>query len=174
MWPSRWSAAGTPTGFRTKSVSGVYTGLTIGAIVESMMLAMACTIVSRTRQVAIDGAAAAGERKFKHVSALQVLFSAYATAGLSAAFSVVPVIRGTDRLPLYTFVLLGAAVALSSGFLLVLMWLGQGGQRVGAPNARDGVHGDATPDAGWKAASSITTPTIPRCWWRGAWVSAGR
>lgn len=39
--PSRWSTEGTPTGLRTKSVSGVYTGLAIGAAVVSMMLTMA-------------------------------------------------------------------------------------------------------------------------------------
>ena len=159
--PSRWSAEGTPTGFRTKSVSGVYTGLAIGAAVVSMMLAMAWTIVSRTRQVAIDGAAAAGERKFKHLSALQVLFSAYAAAGLSAAFSVAPVVRGTDRLPLSILVLLGAAVVLSSGFVLVLIWLGQGGQRAVARDARDGIHGDGTPDAGWKGGFVYYNPNDP-------------
>ena len=157
----RWSAEGTATGFRTKSVSGVYTGLAIGAAVTSMMLAMGWTIVSRTRQVAIDGAAAAGERKFKSVSALQLLFSAYAAAGLSAAFSVAPVIRGTDRLPLFILVMLGAAVALSSGFVLVLIWLGQGGQRAIAPDARDGIHGDGTPDAGWKGGFLYYNPNDP-------------
>ena len=69
---------------------------------------------------------------------------------MSAAFSVAPVIRGTDRLPLFILVLLGAAVALSSGFVLILIWLGQGGQRGISPDARDGILGDATPDAGWK------------------------
>ena len=157
----RWSAEGTATGFRTKSVSGVYTGLAIGAAVTSMMLAMGWTIVSRTRQVAIDGAAAAGERKFKGVSALQLLFSAYAAAGLSAAFSVAPVIRGTDRLPLFILVMLGAAVALSSGFVLGLIWLGQGGQRAIAPAARDGIHGDGTPDAGWKGGFLYYNPNDP-------------
>ena len=157
----RWSAEGMPTGFRTKRVIGVYTGLAIGAGVVSMMLAMAWTIVSRTRQVAIDGAAAAGERRFKHLSALRVLFSAYAAAGLSAAFSVAPVIRGTDRLPLSILVLLGAAVALSCGFLLVLLWLGQGGQRAIAPDARDGIHGDGTPDAGWKGGFVYYNPNDP-------------
>ena len=159
--PSRWSVEGTPTGFRTKGVSGVYTGLTIGAVVVSMMLAMAWAIVARTRQVAIDGAAAAGERRFKGVSALQLLCSAYATAGLSAAFSVGPVIRGTDRLPPFILVLLGAAVALSSGFVLVMVWLGQGGQRAVAPDARDGIHGDATPDAAWKGGFLYYNPNDP-------------
>ena len=159
--PSRWSAEGTATGFRTKTVSGVYTGLTIGATVTSMMLAMAWTIVSRTRQVAIDGAAAAGERKFKRLSAAQLLFSAYAAAGLSAAFSVAPMIRGTDRLPLSTLVLLGVAVALSSGFVLALIWIGQGGQRAITPDARDGIHGDATPDAAWKGGFVYYNPNDP-------------
>ena len=126
-----------------------------------MMLAMAWTIVSRTRQVAIDGAAATGERKFKRVSALQVLFSAYAVAGLSAAFSVAPTIRGTDRLPIFILVLLGAAVVLSCGFVLVLICLGQGGQRAIAPDARGGIHGDATPDAGWKGGFVYYNPNDP-------------
>jgi uncharacterized membrane protein len=157
----RWAAEGTPTGFRTKSVIGVYTGLAIGATVVSMMLAMAWTIVLRTRQISIDGVAAAGERKFKRLSALQLLFSAYAAAGLSATFSVAPTIRGTDRLPLSTLVLLGAAVALSSGFVLVLMWLGQGGQRAIATDARDGIHGDATPDSAWKGGFIYYNPNDP-------------
>jgi uncharacterized membrane protein len=157
----RWSAEGTATDFRTKSVIGVYTGLAIGAIVTSMMLAMGWTIVSRTRQVAIDGTAAAGERKFKRLSAQRLLFSAYGAAGLSAAFSVAPVIRGTDRLPLLVRVLLGAAVALSSGFLLVLIWIGQGGQRAIPADARDGIHGDATPDAAWKGGFLYYNPHDP-------------
>ncbi|HKY20337.1 MAG TPA: DUF5808 domain-containing protein [Vicinamibacterales bacterium] len=159
--PSHWSADGTPTGFRTKSVSGVYTGLAVGAGVVLMMLAVAWTIVSRTRQIAISGAAAAGERTFKHVSALQVLCSAYATAGLSAAFSVAPTISGTDQLPLSTLVMLGAAVALSSGFALVMIWRGQGGQRAIAPDARDGMYGDATPDAAWKGGVFYYNPNDP-------------
>jgi uncharacterized membrane protein len=159
--PSRWSAAGTPTGFGTKSVSGVYAGLAIATAVVSMMLAMAWTIVSRTRQVAIEGSAAAGERRFKGVSALRLLCSAYAVAGLSAAFSVGPVIRGTDRLPPFILVLLGVAVALSFGFVVVLMWLGQGGQRAITPDARDGNHGDTTPDAGWKGGLVYYNPNDP-------------
>jgi uncharacterized membrane protein len=159
--PWRWSAEGTPTGFRMKSVSGVYAGLAIGAAVVAMMLAMAWTIVARTRQVAIEGTAAAGERRFKGVSALRLLCSAYAAAGLSAAFSVGPVIRGTNRLPPFILVLLGGAVALSCGFLLVLIWLGQGGQRAIALEARDGIHGDATPDAAWKGGFLYYNPNDP-------------
>lgn len=159
--PWRWSAEGTPTGFRTKSVRGIYTGLAIGAAVVSIMLATAWTIVARTRQVAIEGAAAAGERRFKGVSALRLLCSAYAVAGLSAAFSVGPVIRGTDRLPPFILVLLGVAIALSFGFVLVLIWLGQGGQRALAPDARDGIHGDATPDVAWKGGFLYYNPNDP-------------
>ena len=57
--------------------------------------------------------------------------------------------------------LLGAAVALSSGFVLVLIWLGQGGQRAIAPDARDGIHGDGTPDAGWKGGFLYYNPNDP-------------
>ena len=70
-------------------------------------------------------------------------------------------IRGTDRLPLFILVMLGAAVALSSGFVLVLIWLGQGGQRAIAPHARDGIHGDGTPDAGWKGGFLYYNPNDP-------------
>ena len=141
--------------------AGVHPQLVIGAAVTSMMLAMAWTIVSRTRQVALDEAAATGERTFKRVSALHLLFSAYAVAGMSAALTVVPVLRGTDELPMEILLPLGAVIVVSWGFVLALIWLGQGGQRGVAPEARAGLHGDATPDAAWKGGLIYYNPNDP-------------
>jgi uncharacterized membrane protein len=79
------------------------------------------------------------------------------------------VIRGTDpstalgasRLPPFILVLPGVAVALSFGFVLVLIWLGQGGQRAITPDARDGIRGDTTPDAAWKGGFLYYNPNDP-------------
>ena len=157
----RWAADGTATGFRAKSVTGVYTGLAIGAAVASVMLAMAWTIVARTRHVAIDGASAAGERTFKRLSALKLLFSAYAVAALSAAFSVAPMMGETDQLPRFALVLLVASIAVSAAFVLMLLWRGQGGQRGIAADAVSGNHGDATPDAAWIGGFVYYNPNDP-------------
>lgn len=140
---------------------GLHPQLLFGVALASLMLAMAWTIVARTRQVAIDGPSAAGERTFKKVSALHLLVSAYAVAGMSAAVSVAPLLGEADRPPLYILVPTGAAVVLSMGFVLVLLWLGQGGQRTVAREARANVSGDATADAGWKGGVIYYNPNDP-------------
>ncbi|HVT49283.1 MAG TPA: DUF5808 domain-containing protein [Vicinamibacterales bacterium] len=159
--PVRWSFDGAATGWRVKSIAGVYSALGMATVIIVIMLVMAWLLVHRTRQVAITDAAAGPERRFKAVSALQLLLSAYGLAALSTAFSVAPVLTGANRMSPAIPALIAAAVIVSLGCVLILARLGQGGHRAVAPRMNADARGDATPDAAWKGGLVYFNPNDP-------------
>jgi uncharacterized membrane protein len=140
--------------------------LLLGSVHVAMMLTIAVTIVRRSRQIAVDGPAAAAEQRFRRVNAFVPVLVGYLGAiGMSAmTVASIPAFGstlsdGTWYLPQLAFMLFSFGVA---------SWMfrvGQGGQRTVAPAARREVHGDATPDDAWKVGGwYYVNPRDPAMW----------
>ena len=127
--------------------------LLLGSVHVAMMLTIAVTIIRRSRQIAVDGPAAAAEQRFRRVNALVPVLVGYLGAiGMSAmTVASIPAFGstlsdGTWYVPQLAFMLFSCGVA------FWMFRVGQGGQRTVAPAARREVRGDATPDDAWKVA----------------------
>jgi uncharacterized membrane protein len=139
--------------------------LAFGAIFVTMMLTMAVTMARRSRQIAVDGAAAAAEQRFRRVNILGLVLTAYAIAIVMSAITV-------DALPGFGGALNGwgwslpvLLMLLNFGFAVWMLRLGQGGHRAVAPAARGEVHGDGTPDHAWKVGGLYyVNPHDPAMW----------
>jgi len=139
--------------------------LELGAVQIAMMLTIAVTMVRRSRQIAVDGPAAAAEQRFRRVNVLVPVLVGYLGAIAMSAMTVasMPAFGNTLGvvwyLPQLAFMLFGLGVA---------SWMfrvGQGGQRTVAPAARQDVHGDATPDHAWKVGGLwYFNPHDPAMW----------
>ena len=156
--------------FRDQALGGPSTikpfrWLAFGGVYVAMMLAMAVSLARRSRQIAVDGLAAAAEQRFRRVNVLVVVLVGYAVAIQLSAATV-------ESIPAF-----GEALSGRVGFVLmpmmlfnfgVVFWMfrvGQGGQRAVAPAARQEVHGDATPDHAWKLGGLFYfNPRDPAIW----------
>jgi uncharacterized membrane protein len=159
-FPSRWSSDGTPTGWRTRTVGGVFGPLVMAAAVTTMMLWMAHAIPTATRQVAAAGNAARLERRFKRGNAVYFVLSAYCMAILFALMGVRPVLAHTTRLPLGIWIILAVVMILGFGLIAWMYWLGQGGRRQ-VPVDEVVPPGDGSSDDGWKAGMFYYNPGDP-------------
>lgn len=139
--------------------------LALGGVYVVMMLIMAASMARRSRQIAIDGPAAAAEQRFRRVNVLVLVLVAYAVAIQMSAATV-------ESIPAFGNTLSGWAwlmpLPLMLGNFGVAIWMfrvGQGGQRTVAPAARREVHGDATPDHAWKVGGLFYfNPRDPAIW----------
>jgi uncharacterized membrane protein len=137
--------------------------LALGGVYVVMMLIMAVSMAKRSRQIAIDGPAAAAEQRFRRVNVLVLV--AYAVAIQMSATTV-------ESIPAFGNTLSGWAWFMPLPLMLcnfgVAIWMfrvGQGGQRTVAPAARREVHGDATPDDAWKVGGLFYfNPRDPALW----------
>jgi uncharacterized membrane protein len=139
--------------------------LLLGSVHVAMMLTIAVTIVRRSRQIAVDGPAAAAEQRFRRVNALVPVLIGYLSAiGMSAmTVASLPAFGSTSSaawyVPQLAFTLFGAGVA------FWMFRVGQGGHRTAAPDARRAVRGDATRDDAWKVAGwYYVNPRDPAMW----------
>jgi uncharacterized membrane protein len=139
--------------------------LAMGGVHVATMLTIAVTIVRRSRQVAVDGPAAAAEQRFRGVNVLVLVLVAYAGAISMAAMAV-------ESIPAFANTLSGRAgfvwplfMLFNLGFFFWMARVGQGGQRAVAPAARQEVHGDATPDHAWRVGGMYyANPRDPAIW----------
>lgn len=139
--------------------------LAFGAILVVMGLTMAVTLTRRSRQIAVDGPAAAAEQRFRRVNALGLVLGGYAAAILTSAWTVesIPAFGGALRgwgwfvpVPLILF---------GFGLNYWMFRVGQGGHRAVASSARRDVHGDGTPDDAWKVGGLYyVNPHDPAMW----------
>jgi len=136
-----------------------------GGVFVAMMLTMAVTMARQSRQVAVDGPAAAAEQRFRSVNVLIPVLVGYAAAISMSATTV-------ESIPAFGNTLSGRAgfvvlplMLFSFGFTFWMFRVGQGGQRAVAPAARLDVYGDATPDRAWKVAGLFYfNPNDPAIW----------
>ena len=139
--------------------------LGLGGVYVTTMLTIAVSMARRSRQIAVDGPAAAAESRFRRVNVLVPVLVAYASATLLSATTVesIPPFGGTLSgsggfvwLPLMLF---------NFGVTFWMFRVGQGGQRTVAPAARQQIHGDATPDDAWKLGGLFYfNPRDPVIW----------
>jgi uncharacterized membrane protein len=139
--------------------------LVFAGMAAAIMLTRAVSLARRSRQVAADGLAAAAEQRYRRFNVLVLVCSAYAVAvALSAATAA--------SIPGF-FAVIGRAwwivavplMLLNVGGAYWMFRVGQGGQKVVAPAARQEVHGDATPDYAWKAGGLLYfNPRDPAIW----------
>lgn len=159
-FPTRWSSDGTPTGWRTRSVWGVFGPVIMAGAVTTLMLWMGRAIGSDTRQVAATGVAALLERRFKRGNAVYSVVSAYIMAILFCLMSVRPILSQTTRLPTGIWLVFAVIIVASLGMTAWMYWIGQGGRRQ-VPADEAVPPGDGSPDEGWKAGMFYYNPADP-------------
>jgi uncharacterized membrane protein len=139
--------------------------LAVGGVYAAMMLTLAVTMVRRSRQIAVDGPAAAAEQRFRRVNALGPVLVAYAIAILLSGTTLESIPAFGNPLGGRAGFVLLALMLVNFGVTFWMFRVGQGGQRAVAPAARQDVHGDATPDRAWKVGGLwYFNPRDPAMW----------
>jgi len=147
---------GAITPFRTLAFGGVYV---------AWMLTIAVSLSRWTRQVAVDGLAAAAEQRFRRMNVLVLVLVGYAMAILLSATTLESIPGFGDALRGRVWFVLLPAMLFNFGVAFWMFRVGQGGLRAVAPAARQDVHGDATPDRAWKAGGLFYfNPQDPAIW----------
>ena len=130
-----------------------------------MMLTMAVSLARGTRQIAVDGLAAAAEQRFRRMNVLVLVLSGYAMAFLLSTATLESTRAFGDTLSGRVWFVLLPVQLFYFGVAFWMFRVGQGGQRAVAPAARQEVHGDATPDHAWKAGGLFyVNPHDPAIW----------
>jgi uncharacterized membrane protein len=139
--------------------------LAFGAIFVTMMLTMAVTMARRSRQIAVDGPAAAAEQRFRRVNVLGLVLTAYAVAIVMSAITVGAIPAFGDTLSVRPWLVILPLMVFGFGVNYWMFRVGQGGHRAVAPAARREVHGDGTPDHAWKVGGLYyVNPNDPAMW----------
>ena len=139
--------------------------LVFGGVYVAMMLTMAVSLARRTRQIAVDGLAAAAEQRFRRVNVLVLVLTGYAVAVLLSVTTVQSMPAFGDALSGRVWLVPMPIMLFNFGVALWMFRVGQGGQRAVAPAARQEVHGDATPDHAWKVGGLLYfNPRDPVMW----------
>jgi hypothetical protein len=139
--------------------------LGLGAVYVAMSLAMAMSLARRSRQIAVDGPAAAAEQRFRRVNVLVFVMVAYGVAIQLSATTVASIPALGDTLSESLGFVLLPLMLFNFGVTFWMFRVGQGGQRAVAPAARQEFHGDATPDRAWKVGGLFYfNPRDPAIW----------
>ena len=139
--------------------------LALGGVYVAMTLTMAVSLARRTRQIAVDGPAAAAEQRFRRVNVLVLVLVAYGVAVQLSATTVASIPAFSDTLTGGLGFVLLPLMLFNFGVTFWMFRVGQGGQRAVAPAARQEFHGDATPDRAWKVGGLFYfNPRDPAVW----------
>jgi uncharacterized membrane protein len=139
--------------------------LALGGVYVVMTLIMAVSIARRTRQIAVDGPAAAAEQRFRSVNVLSLVLVGYGVAIQLSAMTIESIPAFGDTLNGSVGFVLLPLMLINFGITFWMFRVGQGGQRAVAPAARQEVHGDATPDHAWKVGGLLYfNPHDPAVW----------
>jgi uncharacterized membrane protein len=139
--------------------------LAFGGLYVAMMLTLAVSLARWTRQVAVDGLAAAAEQRFRRMNVLVLVLVGYAMAIVLSATTLESIPGFGDALRGRVWLVLLPMMLFNFGVAFWMFRVGQGGQRTVAPAARQEVHGDATPDHAWKAGGLFYfNPHDPAIW----------
>lgn len=139
--------------------------LALGGVYVAITLIIALSMARWTRQIAVDGPAAAAEQRFRRVNVFSLVLVGYGVAIQLSAMTIesIPAFGGTPGASA-GFVLL-PLMLMNFGIGFWMFRVGQGGQRAVAPAARQEVHGDATPDHAWKVGGLVYfNPRDPAVW----------
>jgi uncharacterized protein DUF5808 len=143
---------------------GPFGPLAMGGVQVSMMLAMAVSLSRRTRQIAVDGAAAAAEQQFRRVNVFVIVLVGYGMAIMlsTVTLEAIPAFAGILSARLWIVML--PMMLFNFGVALWMVRVGQGGQRAVPAAARER-RGDATPDQAWKIGGLLYfNPNDPAIW----------
>jgi uncharacterized membrane protein len=139
--------------------------LALGAVFVAMMLTLAVTMARRSRQVAVDGPAAAAEQRFRRVNIFGPVLAAYAAAIMLSAGTIESIPALGNAVTGKAWLLVMPMMLFNVGVMVWMFRVGQGGHRAVAPGARQDVHGDATPDHAWKIGGMYyVNPSDPAMW----------
>ena len=139
--------------------------LALGGVYVATTLTMAVSLARRTRQIAVDGPAAAAEQRFRRVNVLVFVLVAYGVAIQLSATTVASIPAFGDTLSGSIGFVLLPLMLFNFGVTFWMFRVGQGGQRAVAPAARHEFHGDATPDRAWKVGGLFYfNPRDPAIW----------
>jgi uncharacterized membrane protein len=148
-----WGANGQPNNWATRSFTGVYGPLLIGAILCALMAFMAYAMLRWSRLIRVGGAAGEGERHFRLVVVSILVAIEYFLALLFTWTSLLHLSHKQTGPPGVGLVLV-FALAFTVIVVVLLLRVGQGGSRlVGSAGAESGAVapvGDRTPDKYWK------------------------
>jgi uncharacterized membrane protein len=142
-FPTHWNLAGKADGWTTKSVAGVFRGVSIGVILCTMMMFTSYAVVHWTRLPRVRGADGEQSRRARKINLLATLASEYLIALLLSWTTVVSMFSddgGRVRLPL--------AFRVAPFVLLIVGTLAIRATRRVAVGDGPPV-GDTTPDSGW-------------------------
>ena len=139
--------------------------LALGGVYVVMTLTMAVSLARRSRQIAVDGPAAAAEQRFRRVNVLVLVLVAYAVAIQMSATTV-------ESIPAFGNTLSGRAGSCCCRSCCSISASPSGcSASVKAVNARSraaarqDIHGDATPDDAWKVGGLFYfNPRDPAIW----------
>jgi uncharacterized membrane protein len=151
-----WDIAGNPNGWSTRTFFGVYGSLLIGAAMCIMMIALWYVILYGTRQISASGRSAQSEDRFRTTQLIILMSAEYLIGFMFSWVSQLPLGSGAF-LPResFAFFMIGMLVYIA-GIILVLVFTGQGGSRLGGDvlalqtEAGGAPVGDRTPDQCWK------------------------
>jgi len=139
--------------------------LALGGVYVAMTLIMAVSMARRTRQIAVDGPAAAAEQRFRSVNVLSLVLVGYGIAIQQSAMTIESIPAFGDTLSGSVGFVMLPLMLINFGIIFWMFRVGQGGQRAVAPAARREVHGDATPDDAWKVGGLFYfNPRDPAIW----------
>jgi uncharacterized membrane protein len=138
--------------------------LAFAAIFVIVMLTMAVTMARRSRQIAVDGPAAAAEQRFRRVNTLGLVLAGYAAAIVMSAITIKSIPAFGDTLSDKLWLVPLPLMLFGFGVNYWMFRVGQGGHRAVAPAARREIHGDATPDAAWIFGVYYVNPRDPAMW----------
>ena len=124
--------------------------LAFGFLYVAMMLTLAVSLARRSRQIAVDGLAAAAEQRFRLANVLVLVLAGYAMAIMLSVTTLESIPTFGNTLSRSVRFVLLPVMLFNVGVAFWMFWVGQGGQRAVPAAARQGVHGDATPDHAWK------------------------
>jgi uncharacterized membrane protein len=139
--------------------------LAFGGVYVAMSLVMAMSMARRTRQIAVDGAAAVAEQRYRRVNVLVPVLVGYGVAIQLSAAAVESIPAFGGALSGRLWLMMMPMMLVNFGVMFWMFRVGQGGQRAVASAARQEIHGDASPDHAWKAGGLwYFNPRDPAIW----------
>jgi len=160
--PVHWGPGGAPDRWTGSSFSAVYGMLGVGLFITAMIVFFAYATLRMTRQVRPSGPSSEHEGRFKRLTALILIGSAYLVAFLHAGIAIGPLLTQTGDLGSTFKVLVFAPAVLVILLIAATFWMGQGGSRLKTEPDRAGEPtGDSTPDDCWKWGLFYYNPGDP-------------
>lgn len=141
--PDRWVA---------RSIGTVFLPILIGVVILSVLTLLLYAMTHWLRPIYVSGAQGENESRFRRTASTVLLVIEYWIAALFSYIAVRPLLPSSLERPPRAIAMIAGLIAITGG--AVLMWLGQGGNRMRSqhPSGTGSVRpvGDRTEDRLWK------------------------